>query len=189
MAKKPEQPATAQNMEEPSTLVPVKDTLSKDYFMRKCVPWDEGGLDGQVVIKLGNGSVIAAEWEKLPPDMQKRCAFHGLSQKLGDAAAGFSKAKDFASAYDAITAVLESLEAGSWNVKGDGSSIADIVKAIAKLKNVTVEAAEVAVRAMNEEQLAKVRTHADVKRIVAELRLERAKAAAATAGELIIPGL
>lgn len=164
---------------------------AKDFFLRKVVPWDDGGEVGKVTFKLGNGSSLVCEWEKLPADMQMRLGYHGLSQKIGDSAANCSKAKDFATAYDNMQGLWESLLQNAWNVKGDGTSTADLAKALSTLKKCTVEAAEAAIAKMDDEQLAKVKAHPQVKVKLAEIRAERAKAAAkaAKAEELVIPGL
>lgn len=187
MAKKPEPAAAQQNTEQAAT--PAAPT--KDFFLKKYVPWDDGGKDDFVIFKLGNGSVIECQWSKIPPDMQKRLGYHGLSQKIGDATAGASKARDFATAYDNMTGLWESILQNAWNVKGDGTSSADLAKALAAIKNISVEVAEAAIAKMDDEQLAKVRSHPSVKLKVQEIRTERAKLAAAAAKpeDLVIPGL
>ncbi len=170
---------------------PVVEIVAKDFFVRKIMPWDDQGKDGVIVFSFGNGSRMEFDTDELPEAMVRRLELHGLSQKLGDSYANMSKSRDFAGAYDAVDAVWEALKAGNWNVKGDGASVQDLAKALAKLKKCSVEQASTAIGAMDEDMLAKVKSHPEVKKVLAELRAERAAQAAKAANvpELVIPGL
>ena len=133
---------------------------------------------GSVEIAFTNGESLTATLEELPEDIVKRLALHGLSQKLGDsyasvkgdAAAGFSKASD----------VLGRLMSGEWAGAGGGGGmqLGELAEAIARIKNVPVEKAMAAVAGAAKEKISQWRANGKVKQVIAEIRLEKAKARA-----------
>lgn len=159
----------------PETSAPV--TLgSKNAFLQKVID----ATNRTVTFKLGNGLEVTAEADALPDDMATQCMLHGISQKIGDAAAGFAAAKDHKGAFGAMQTVLDNLLAGVWKMKGERS---DLAESLVRLKMAEdVEAATEMIRALNETDLKAVANHPQVKAEVAKIRAERANAAlAATA--------
>ena len=59
------------------------------------------------------GTVITVDASTLPANIQANLIVHGLSQKLGDSAAGTSGAE----AVDAIQKTLEGLQKGEWTTR------------------------------------------------------------------------
>jgi hypothetical protein len=159
-------------------------------FLGKLTPEDHGGKARSMVFTLGNGQQIVAGLEGLAPEIVERLAIHGLSQKIGDAAADFSKERDFLGAFTSMGKVWENLQAGLWASKGGGGT-SDLVAAIAKIKGVSLEEAQAAVGKANEEQLATLKKHPAIKEAIAKIQAMRAKEAAKGAGSLddLVKGL
>lgn len=146
-------------------------------FLTKILPGMVGGAPGKVAFVLGNGVRVELELAKLNADMKEQLILHGISQKVGDSASGFSKARDFHGAFGAMQGVVDTLYAGAWSSRSGGGT-SDLVQALAELQGLEEADVQAAVDAMDEEQLAEVRKHPAVKAKVAELVQERAKAAA-----------
>ena len=75
------------------------------------------------------GEVILVKLADLQQDVLKRAALHGLSQKIGDAAAG----KKGDEAYEACMTVVERIQAGDWakpSEGGEGARPSMVVEAI-----------------------------------------------------------
>lgn len=149
-------------------------------FLSKILPSDVGGQPGAVQFVLGNGLKVVVALAELGEEMQVQLMLHGLSQKVGDSAAGFSKAKDFSGAFGAMQAVADNLLNGVWTNRS-GSGAGDLVQAIADLQGVSVETAQAAVDRMDEEQQTAFLKHPAIKAKMAEIKAERAKANAAGA--------
>lgn len=148
-------------------------------FLTKLTPYDEGGEDGVLLMRLGNGQELRLEVGKLAAELQRRGMFHGLAQKLGDAAAGCSKDNAYGAAFAAMQGVWDNLLAGKWNAGREGGGISDLVTAIARLKKLPVEDVRVAVAKASEDTLKQWKGNAKIQLEVAKIRMERAKVAAA----------
>ncbi len=153
-------------------------------FLSKITPSDVAGKANVVQFILGNGLRVEAGLTQCPADMVTQLALHGLSQKVGDAAAGFSKAGDYSGAFGAMQQVVDNLYAGQWSTRGQGGGISDLVQAICELRGVELEAAQAAIDAMDEEQLKRVSTHPQVKAKVADIKAARLAKAAENAPDL-----
>lgn len=72
-------------------------------------------MEGSVLVvkELGTNSIIRYDSTKLNAEVQKHLFYHGLEQKIGDAAAGKS-GKD---AVDSMNKVWEGLLKGDWTVR------------------------------------------------------------------------
>lgn len=153
-------------------------------FLSKIMPSDVTGEAGVVKFVLGNGLKVEARISELPESMRLQLALHGLSQKVGDAAAGFSKAGDYSGAFGAMQQVVDNLYAGQWSTRGQGGGISDLVQAIAELRGVELDAAQAAIDAMDEEQIKRVTSHPQVKAKVADIKAMRLAKAAENAPDL-----
>ena len=122
-------------------------------FLGKLTPEDVGGIAKTMRFVLGNDVEVRAFLDDFSPAMVERLALHGLSQKVGDAAASFSKERDYHGAFGAMQGVVDNLMQGVWSSRA-GSSTADLVTAIAELQGVELEAAAEAVGKATEEQIA-----------------------------------
>jgi hypothetical protein len=158
--------------------------MAQQKFLSKITPSDVGGLEDAMRFVLGNGLEVQAQMSLMPASMINELAWHGLSQKVGDSAAGFSKAQDFSGAFGAMQQVVDNLYSGIWSTRGQGGGVADLINAIAELRGVSVEQAQAAVDQMDEEQLKKVASHPAVKAKVAEAKAMRLNAAAQNAPDL-----
>lgn len=148
-------------------------------FLSKIMPWDANGTEGAVQFILGNGLKVVVWVNDLPENIQDQLMYHGTSQKVGDAAAGFSAEKDYAGAFGMMQQVADNLANGIWaNRIGSGTS--DFVAALANLRNIEIDAAQAAVDAMDDEQQAKIRKHPAVKAEMARIKQERLAKVAGT---------
>lgn len=158
--------------------------MANQKFLSKILPGDVGGKEGAIRFVLGNKLEVVADLTDIPNGIREQLALHGLSQKVGDAAAGFSKAGDYSGAFGAMQQVVDNLLAGQWSTRGQGGGVADLVQAIADLRGVELDAAQAAVDAMDEEQLKKVASHPKVKAKIADIKAARLAKAAESAADL-----
>lgn len=136
---------------------------------------------GEVHFTLGNGLKIKFNPEKAPAMAQKMLRLHGASQKIGDAAAGYSKDNDFSGAYAAMSVVVDNLNNDLWESRGGQSGTADLVQAVANLKKITLEAAQTAVDELDDDKLKVVMAKPAIKAEILRIKAERAKAVAKAA--------
>ena len=120
---------------------------------------------------LANGVAVELGLDELKPDIVTRLALHGLSQKLGDAAASFSKEDNFHGAFGAMQQTADNLLQGSWASRSGGTS--DLAQAIAELQDVEIEEAEAAIARMDEETLKEFKNHPEIKLKLAEIQKAR----------------
>lgn len=143
-------------------------------------------LSNGVVFKLGNGQTLQAALSDFNATIQKDLALHGLSQKVGDSAAGCAKDKAYGAALAAMTAVHDSLKAGKWGAEREGTGgqlMEDLIQAIATLKKMDAEAVGAAVRAADEATVKAWLKNAKIASAILELKAKRAKLAAREAEE------
>lgn len=153
-------------------------------FLSKITPTDVGGKQGAVQFVLGNGLRVEADLVSLSTNMITQLALHGLSQKVGDAAAGFSKAGDFSGAFGAMQQVVDNLYSGQWSTRGQGGGLSDLVAAICELRGVDVEQAQAVVDGLDDEQLKRITSHPAIKAKIANLKAARLAKAAESASDL-----
>jgi hypothetical protein len=138
-----------------------------------------GSDSDEVVFRLANGKALSVKLADIPEATLQDLVKHGISQKVGDAAASCSKGEEFTRALEQMAAVVENLKKGLWRTEGTGGSgnsiLIDALIRVTGQKRATVEAA---VAAADE---AKMRTwkgnaavSAAMKQIVAERAAERA---------------
>lgn len=147
-------------------------------FLSKITPYDEGGEPLVVRFILGNGQEVAADLRKIPADVQDRLMIHGLSQKVGDSAAGCSKEKAYGAAFANMTDVVEALYVGKWSTGRESTGISDLVVALSRLKKLDVETVAQAVRQADEATVKGWLKNAKVDAEIKAIRLARAKEAA-----------
>ncbi len=136
----------------------------------------------EVAFTLGNGKSLNIDLTKVSKDILHDLAKHGASQKIGDAAAGFSKAQDFSGALEAMQNVRDNLLKGLWKTEGSGGSGNGILaEALAEVTGKPIEAVKTAIENADDEKLKTWRANAKVKAVVARISAERAAARAAAA--------
>ena len=140
---------------------------------------------GELTITFGNGKVVTVDSNKLSEDIRKQLMLHGLAQKVGDSYAGAKG--NYAEAIQSAEDVVEQLIAGVWKAaRGEGDAkprLAELAEAIARIKQVPLEAAQAAVEKGTDEQRKQWRSNAKVKATIAQIRAEKAAKALEDAGE------
>lgn len=135
-----------------------------------------------VSFELGNGRKLVCMLAQLKDDMVTQLALHGLSQKVGDAAANCSKGEEYSRAMAQMSAVWENLLQNKWRESGaSGNSI--LIEALAEHTGKPADAVREAVNAADEEKLKTWRSNAKVKAIMARIAAERAAEKAENANE------
>lgn len=144
---------------------------------------------GTFSIAFRNGVSAEVELDKLPANIVRVLALHGLSQKLGDSYA--SVKGDVDEAIKRFNSVLDQLTKGEWAKAREagegGAKVTELAQAIARFRDVPVDKATAAVGKATKEQIAGWKSHPKLKAIIAAIRAEkaaeRAKAAEEKAGE------
>lgn len=161
----------------------MADAASADKKVKFCDK--EYDLDtSKVSFTFGNGEKLEIDANGLSPEMQKQLMLHGISQKVGDSFAGVKG--NYAEGVQNAKDTIEQLQAGVWKAARDDDArprLAELAEAIARIKDVPVEAATAAVEKGSEEQRKAWRSNAKVKATIAQIRAEKAAAALEAAGE------
>lgn len=159
---------TEQAVETPASEPKVK-FLAKEYDLD----------NGVAEFKFGDGRLLSFNVDGLSDDIKRELLFHGVMQKVGDAAAGVKGNYDEGVAN--CGRVIEQLQAGQWTAtRGGGEAkprVTDLANAIARLKGIEVETALSAVEAATDEQRKAWRALPAVKLEMARIREERARKA------------
>lgn len=154
--------------------------VKKPQFCKK-----EYDLDtGVVEFAFGNGKVVTIDSNALSTEIKNQLMLHGIAQKVGDSYAGVKG--DFAAGISNAEEVVAQLMAGAWKGDREGDAkprLAELAEAIARIKQVPLEAATKAVEAGTDEQRKSWRSNAKVKSVIAQIRAEKAAAALEAAGE------
>lgn len=151
--------------------------------------------NGKLIFIFGNGEKLTFDPAECNEEINRQATFHGYNQKIRDAAAGYSKDKDYAGAREEMSAVIEALRAGNWKRQGGGMGagvvMADMAHAIAEMKNVSFERAMAAVEKADEETRKSWAKNPKLAAKMAEAKAKRlaAQAAGTDAGDLDIAGL
>ena len=145
------------------------------------------GDDGALVLAFRHGEVLRVHPESLHPEIQRAAMLHGLKQKLVDAAAisrdtATGRAATIATKYNAVREIFDRItgEAPSWNkprAGGGGGQGGLLARAIARYKNVPVEAVKAHLDRLTDAQKQALRVDPRIATIINELRAEGAKPA------------
>lgn len=138
---------------------------------------------GTFSITFADGAAAEVELDKLPSNIVRLLALHGLSQKLGDSYA--SVKGDVAAAKQKFEAVLTQLQAGEWKKAREagegGAKVTELAEAIAQFKNAPIEKANAVVAKATPDQIKAWKGNAKIKAIIAEIRARKAAERAAKA--------
>lgn len=115
---------------------------------------------------------------KLPADMQRQAALHGLKQKLGDAASGGDAAEKYAEA----SAIVQAMFAGQWERTATVDMTPLILEAVSRIKKIPLKKLEAA--KLPEEKVKEWGSNPKVKAEIAQIRAERAAKAAVEADDI-----
>lgn len=120
---------------------------------------------------------LSRDVSKFEDAVKFEAMIHGFKQKYGDVESGGSPAEKFAM----LTRVMESHDAGSWDLTTKADDGAIVIEAVTRIKGLEVEEVRAVVEKAGEagpEKLKEWRTNAKVKAEIAKIRAERAAAAA-----------
>ena len=156
-----------------------------DSIQRKDI---EATVDnGTLVLTFRHGEVLRVHPESLNPEIQRAAMLHGLKQKLVDAAAisrdtTTGRAATIVTKFDAVKEIFDRItgETPSWNkprVGGAGGQGGLLALAVARYKNVPVEAAKTYLKRLTDAQKQALRVDPRIAPIIYELRAESAKPA------------
>ena len=145
------------------------------------------GDDGALILEFRHGETLRLHPETLAPEIQRKAMLHGLKQKLVDAAAisrdtATGRAATIATKYEAVREIFDRItgENPSWNkprAGGAGGQGGLLARAIARYKNVPVEAAKAYLDRLTDAQKQALRVDPRIAAIINELRMESAKPA------------
>ena len=151
--------------------------------------------DGSLVLTFRHGEILRLHPESLAPEIQRAAMLHGLKQKLVDAAAisrdtATGRAATIATKFDAVKEIFDRItgENPSWNkprAGGAGGQGGLLARAIARYKNVPVEAAKAYLDRLTDAQKQALRVDPRIATIINELRAESAKPAGIDADALL----
>lgn len=133
--------------------------------------------EDRVEFRLANELLVEVKLADLNEEILKRCALHGISQKVGDAAASFSKERKYGDAFAAMQDVADMLADGKWT-SGTGGGTSDLVEAIARIKGIDKETVRALVKRASEEKIKEWGSNKAIKTAILEIKLERARAGA-----------
>jgi len=142
---------------------------------------------GNLTLTFRHGERLMVFVDDLTPEIQRAALLHGLKQKLVDAAAisrdmATGRAATIATKYDAVREIFDRItgENPSWNkprAGGAGGQGGLLARAIARYKNVAVEAAKAYLDRLTDSQKQALRVDPRIAAVINELRLESAKPA------------
>ena len=153
--------------------------------------------DGTVFVQIDfdNGETVVLEVDAASAVGKMACG-HGLTQKLGDAAAGAENTND---AYEAILEVASRVNNGEWNknrATGDGTSAkgaSELVEALMKVLGKSKDEVRTILAGLKQESKLALRATAKVAAVIKEMRAARGPSKAelekAAAGEELLNSL
>ena len=143
--------------------------------------------DGALILEFRHGETLKLHPESLSPEIQRAALLHGLKQKLVDAAAisrdtATGRAATIITKFEAVREIFDRItgENPSWNkprAGGAGGQGGLLARAIARYKNVPVEAAKAYLDRLTDAQKQALRVDPRIATIINELRMESTKPA------------
>lgn len=134
------------------------------------------GVTGRVQFDFMDGTTQRYGLNDLSEEMVIRLAVHGLSQKLGDTYAGATSVKE---AKGMVEELFTAMVNGDWTIKGERTGTGGILaEALSVVTGQPLEACAEKLREMEEEQTKALKKNPQIKAVIAEINLERAKAKA-----------
>jgi len=135
--------------------------------------------DGTIAFRVDGTEVLNVWLEDFKPDMLRRLTLHGISQKIGDAAAGLGDAEMIRAA---LINTAEMLRNGNWGAeRAPGKPrVTLLAEAIARVKQSlgqdrTPEDVQKKLDVMDRKEKAEVRKHPAVRKAMEQIREERQK--------------
>lgn len=143
----------------------------------------EEGMPTSLTLKFSNGKSLTIRATQLSMAMEKEALYHGLKQKLVDAAAIARNPETGRSAtvddkFEAVREVYDRLLAGSWNAPREGGGSGSLLfKALCRVKS-TQEPSAIRdwLAARSAEEKKALEANPTIAAAIAEIRAEQAKA-------------
>lgn len=161
----------------------VTKTIVEDVkvpFLKKITEFDKDGEKGIIKFALRNGEVIRHEVGKQSAENAYHLRVHGASQKIGDAAAEYSKTNDFGGAFAEMNEISELMYSTDWSrTRAGGISkqvMDDLIAALAKMKKLDVEVITAAVTNATPETIKQWQSNKAVNLEISNIRKLRADA-------------
>lgn len=154
---------------------------SAKKFLRKVTEFDKGGIAGEVKFILGNDQEIVVKMDEVSDANKYHASVHGISQRLGDSCAPYSKDSNFAKAYEELTSLAEQMKTDKWNREREGGIsrqlTEDLIAALTKLKKQDEDVVRAAVEKLDDVTFKKWVANSKVNAEIQEIRSKRAAAA------------
>jgi hypothetical protein len=132
---------------------------------------DDGGFTHE--LRFTNGQVRKVAFSPYHELIQQFAA-HGAKAKLLAAA---NSADDADTAVQKVDALVDAFDEGKWSQKGEGGSkFTPLVRALAELKGIEPEAADIIVKGLSKSAQAKLRATERIATIIARIKGEEGKA-------------
>jgi len=150
--------------------------MAKQTICKKTIEGDT------VTFAFSNGSTATVSPENFSPEIQTQLMAYGISQKLGDSYAG-SEGPDEAQA--AFQSTLDQLAAGEWKVRRASGAprVTQLAEALAAVTGQELAVCQEKIAGMDDDQRKGLRAHPQVAAKLAEIKAQKAQAAAAKALE------
>lgn len=134
-----------------------------------------------VTFTFTNGKVLTCNVNDLPQDIRDKSAAFGVNHKIGDS---YAQSPNVDSAYETASKLWDAMVGGSWTVKREPSLI-DLIDALARIKGMSQADAKEIVCALPDDKRALLMKAPQIIEAMAEIELERAKAAAANSTDTL----
>ncbi len=131
--------------------------------------------NGLLTLGFPSGEAMEVKMSDFPEEIVHQLALHGLSQKATDATAG----KTVEESEERVRGVISALQAGDWTVRGSGAGgggtgrVTQLVEAIARIKDISIEDAKAAVDALTDDQKKALNKADTVKATIMQIRQEK----------------
>jgi len=157
----------------------IDEIIEKERIMARRISRVIDTEQGIVTFRVNGADVLIARLDNYSPSIQRRLTLHGLSQKIGDAAAGITDAEEICRT---LASVEDMLQAGKWGAeRAPGKPrVTLLAEAIARVKQSlgqdrTPGDVQKKLDAMDRKEKAEVRKHPAVRKAMEDIRAERAK--------------
>ena len=134
-----------------------------------------------VTATFGNGKSVTLFVERLPEGIAHNAMLLGLTNKVRDTAANFSKTLDYVGAAEAMDSTIQALYDGEWNRNGGGvagQKMKDLAQALAEIAGASYEKALAKVEAADNDTRLGWSKNPKVAAAIARIVQQRLEAAA-----------
>ena len=134
---------------------------------------------GRVVWTAQTGEILTADIKEIHENCRQQTLVNGMKQKIGDAMSGAATPSE---AMAKMRQCWEGLKVGQWSQRVERASI--LSEAVARIRGIPADQARKDVAALSDDKRKKLEKLPEVRKVVAEIQLERAEEAAQDAPEM-----